>query len=241
MIKTLIADDEKPAIVRLKDLLADYDQFQIIAEASSGTEALEKIVSLKPDVAFLDINMPGISIFQTISSLSDPPLIIFQTAHSKYATDAFDVNALDYLMKPISRQRFSKAIAKIMEKHVVSAPPLSLESSSKETIEKLSVKLQGAIKIIPVQEIQKICFEEGLTFIYAKEGRFLADHSLNHYEEKLNETGFFRSNRANLINLDCVTTLHKAFKGDFYVELTDGSQVELSRRKAQILKKQLDF
>ncbi len=247
MIKTLIADDEKPAIERLKDLLADYGQFQIIAEARDGTEALEKIVSLKPDVAFLDINMPGVSIFKTISSLSSPPLIIFQTAHSKYAADAFDINALDYLLKPVSRERFSKAVSKIMEKLASpSTTSLTSEPLVKEPIEKISLKVQGTIKIIPVCEIQKICFEEGLTFIYTKEGRFLSDHSLNYYEEKLTEgrskeTGLFRSNRASLINLDFVSTIHKAFKGNYYVELKDGTTVELSRRKAQLLKKQLDF
>ena len=242
MIKTLIADDEQPAIDRLKDLLADYDQFQIIAEAQNGTEALEKIVLLKPDVAFLDINMPGVSIFKTLSSLQAPPLIIFQTAHSKYAADAFDLDALDYLLKPVSRERFSKAVSKILEK--LSLPPSPAQATDlvvKQPLDKISLKTQGAIKIIPVGDIQKICFEEGLTFLYTKEGRVLADRSLNYYEAKLAETGFFRSNRANLINLDFITTIHKGFKGNFYLELKDGSRIELSRRKAHVLKKQLDF
>ncbi len=242
MIKTLIADDEIHAIERLKELLADYDQFQIIAEAKDGTGALEQIVSMKPDVAFLDINMPGISVFQTISSLNNPPLIIFQTAHSKYATDAFDVDALDYLLKPVSRKRFGQAVTKILEKlsqpHPNQPTP---EPVAQDPIEKISLKVQDSIKIISFREIQKICFEEGLTFIYTKEGRFLTDRSLNHYEEKLKESEFFRTSRASLINLNFVSTIHKAFKGSFTVELRDGSTVELSRRKAQLLKKQLDF
>jgi len=242
MIKTLIADDEQHARDRLKDLLSDYKQFQIVAEAKDGTSALEKIVALSPDVAFLDINMPGVSVFKTLSSLSQPPLIIFQTAHSKYATDAFDVDALDYLLKPISKDRFKRAVSKITGKLIQDQTKSSApESEHQEQIEKISVKVQGSIKILPVNEIQKICFEEGLSFIYTGEGRFLSDHSLNYYETKFQEAGFFRSNRSNLINLDFVTTIHKAFKGNYLIELKDGSKVELSRRKAQALKKKLDF
>ena len=242
MINTLIADDEKHALDRLKDLLSAYDQFQIIGEASSGTAALEKIVSLKPDVVFLDINMPGVSVFKTISSLQDPPLVIFQTAHSKYAADAFDINALDYLMKPVSRERFSRSVAKIMEKiSAIKDGPEGKEPEEKEQTEKISIKVGEAIKIIQVCDIQKICFEEGFSFIYTADGRFLSDRSLNYYEEKFEGSGFFRSNRANLVNLEFVTTLHKGFKGSYLVELKDGSRVELSRRKGLILKKTIDF
>lgn len=242
MIKTIIADDEHHALERLKDLLKDYEQFQIVAEAKDGTGALEQIVNLKPDVAFLDINMPGISVFKTITSLQAPPLIIFQTAHSKYAADAFDINAVDYLMKPVSRERFGQAVVKIVDRLAatksVKSQPLEEE---KENTDRISVKAQGTIKIIPTAEIRYFCFEEGLSFVYTKEGRYVADRSLNYYEDKLKHAGFFRSNRANLVNLEYVSTIHKAFKGDFIIELKDGSRIELSRRKAPILKKTLDF
>ncbi|MBU2514964.1 LytTR family DNA-binding domain-containing protein [bacterium] len=242
MIKTLIADDEQHAIDRLKDLLSDYEQFQIVAIARDGSEALEKTVSLNPEVAFLDINMPGVSVFKTISSLNDPPLIIFQTAHSKYATNAFDINALDYLLKPISRERFQQAVLKILDKMSQgSQKSATSESPEKDQIEKISVKTEGVIKVIPVDDIQKICFEEGLSFLYTREGRFLSDHSLNYFEQKLESAGFFRSSRAALINLNFITTISKGFKGGFFIELKDGSKAELSRRKAQVLKKLLDF
>ncbi len=242
MIKTLIADDEQHALDRLKDLLSDYEQFEIVAEAHNGTEALETIVSLKPDVAFLDINMPGVSVFKSISSLQSPPMVVFQTAHSKYAADAFDINALDYLLKPVSRERFGQAVSKIMEKRSgFEVDSATKEPEERETVEKISVKAHGAIKIIPVGDIRKICFEEGLSFVFTEEGRFMSDRTLNYYEEKFKELGFFRSNRANLVNLDYVTTIHKAFKGSYFIELKDGSKVELSRRKALVLKKTLDF
>ncbi|MCK5451690.1 MAG: response regulator, partial [Candidatus Omnitrophica bacterium] len=116
MIKTLIADDEKHARERLKELLVTFEIFDITAEAATGNEALEKIIMHKPDVAFLDINMPGISVFSTLPSLSHPPIIIFQTAYSEYAVEAYNINALDYIMKPFSRERLEKTVCKIQEK-----------------------------------------------------------------------------------------------------------------------------
>lgn len=242
MIRTLIADDEPLALERLKDLLADHSQFEIIATASSGTEALEKMVSLSPEVAFLDINMPGVSVFKSLASLQIPPIIVFQTAHSKYAADAFDIDALDYLMKPVSRERFSRAVDKITRQlsktaqHLEKAPQVEAEQ-----VEKISIKYQDSIKIIQIRDIRKVCFEEGLSFIYTEEGRFYSDRSLNYYEAKFGEAGFFRSNRATLVNLAFVTTIHRGFKGTYIIELQDGSRVDLSRRKALILKKTLDF
>ena len=242
MIRFVIADDEQHAIDRLKDLLLDYKQFKIVAEVNDGNKVLEKIVSLKPDVAILDINMPGISVFNTISSLQDPPLIIFQTAHSKYATDAFNINALDYLLKPVSRERFKQAVLKIMGK-LETFPPgnKNIGPPEKDPTEKISVKVNGMIKIIPVGDISKVCFEEGLSFIYTQKDHFISDKTLNYYEDKFKDMNFFRTNRANLVNLDYVTTIHKAFKGAYFIELQDGTRVELSRRKSQMLKKTLDF
>ncbi|MBT4290917.1 MAG: response regulator transcription factor [Deltaproteobacteria bacterium] len=242
MIKLIIADDEQHARERLKDLISDYEQFKIISEVDDGNKALEKMVSLKPDVAILDINMPGISVFNTISSLQAPPIIVFQTAHSKYAADAFDVEALDYLLKPVSRERFKQAVNKIMKKLSSATEDMKEHDiTDKDSTTKITVRVNGTIKIIRVNDISKICFEEGLSFIYTNKDKFISDRTLNYYEEKLQEMKFFRSNRANLVNLEYVTTIHKAFKGAYYIELQDGTRIELSRRKAQILKKNLDF
>lgn len=242
MITTLIADDENHALIRLRDLLSQYDQFEIVAEAKDGTGALEKIVTLKPQLVFLDIHMPGVNVFKTISALQHPPLVVFQTAYANYASDAFDINAVDYLMKPISKERFKLAVSKILEKLTLTQQRVSEKKSQDvEKKRKISIKAGEAIKIFNAKEIQKICFEDGLSFVYTRKGRFLADKSLNHYEEKLGRDGFFRTNRASLVNLNHIVGLHKTFKGGFYVELADGSTVQLSRRKATALKKIIDF
>ena len=246
MIKTLIADDERHARERLKELLVAFEIFDITAEAASGNEALEKIIMHKPDVAFLDINMPGISVFNTLSSLSRPPIIIFQTAYSEYAAEAYDIDALDYIMKPFSRERLEKTVGKIQEKMYAqnqSSDFLTgkVGESAGEKKEIIPIKVRDTIKIILVKDIQKICFEDGLSFIYTNEGRYMTDKYLNYYEKKLVNSGFFRTNRANLVNLDYIESIHHMFKGRYLVELKDKSRVDLSRRKAVALKKQIDF
>jgi DNA-binding LytR/AlgR family response regulator len=246
MIKTLIADDEKHARERLKELLAAFGIFDITAEAVNGNEALEMIITHKPDVAFLDISMPGISVFSAIPSLGDPPTIIFQTAHSEFAVEAFNINALDYLMKPVSRERLAKTVDKIQEKlsGQIQLPDLSIGKSGETDsgkMEIISVKVKGAIKLIQVADIHKICFEDELSFIYTDEGRYMTDKYLNYYEKKLADSGFFRTSRANLVNLDYVESIHHMFKGNYVVELKDKSHVDLSRRKAAELKKIIEF
>lgn len=246
MIKTLIADDEKHARERLKDLLAPYNEFKIAAEAKNGNQALEMIIVHQPQVAFLDINMPGISVFNSIPSLNQPPIIIFQTAYSEYAVEAFNINALDYLMKPVSRERLEKTIHKIREKlstHARSSerPDPGSHHSTADKTDRISIHTRGKIKIIPIQDIRKICFEDGLSFIYTPEGRFMTDRFLNYYEAKLADSGFFRTNRANLVNLSYIESIHKMFKSRYLVELKDKSRVDLSRRKAVELKKLINF
>ncbi|MCP4367489.1 MAG: response regulator transcription factor [Deltaproteobacteria bacterium] len=246
MIKTLIADDERHARERLKELLVAFEIFDITAEAATGNEALEKIITHKPDVAFLDINMPGISVFNTLPSLSRPPIIIFQTAYSEYAAEAYDINALDYIMKPFSRERLEKTVGKIQEKMYAQSQSSDASAgkvgeSASEKMEIISIKVRDTIKIILVKDIQKICFEDGLSFIYTHEGRYMTDKYLNYYEKKLINSGFFRTNRANLVNLDYIESIHRMFKGRYLVELKDKSRVDLSRRKAVALKKKIDF
>lgn len=246
MIKTLIADDERHARERLKELLEAFEIFDITAEAASGNEALEKIIMHKPDVAFLDINMPGISVFYTLPSLSHPPIIIFQTAYSEYAAEAYNINALDYIMKPFSRERLEKTVGKIQEKMYAQnqLPKVSAwkkAESAPEKMEIVSIKVKDTIKIIKAKDIQKICFEDGLSFIYTHEGRYMTDKYLNYYEKKLANSGFFRTNRANLVNLDYIESIYHMFKGRYLVELKDKSRVDLSRRKAVALKKRIDF
>lgn len=242
MIKAIIADDERHARERLKDLLNELALFDIIGEASSGNEALEMIVAKRPDVAFLDINMPGISVFDTVSSLNNPPLIVFQTAYSEYASDAFNVNAIDYLMKPLSRERLNRAVKKIQERLLTDGHPRADNTRpQQQKTDSISIRDKGAIKIISILDIQKICFEDGLSFIYSSDKKYISDKTLKHYEDILKARGFFRSSKTDLVNLDFIEVIHPMFNGSYIIEMKDKSRVDLSRRKSRLLRKIIDF
>jgi two-component system, LytTR family, response regulator len=150
----------------LKSLLSENPGFKIISEAVNGDQVLTEIIGKSPQVAFLDINMPGASVFTTIPSLKNPPLVVFQTAYSEYGVKAFDINAVDYLMKPVSLERFNLALKKIL---ISLKKESSDELSPQKHIPKdvLSVKSGESIKIIKIQTISKISFEDGFSFIHA--------------------------------------------------------------------------
>ena len=244
MISAIIADDESHARQRLRELLSEYDMLNVVGEATNGNEAFEMIIKQKPDVVFLDIHMPGVSVFDTLSALKNPPEVIFQTAYSEYAAEAFNINALDYILKPISRKRLEQTLQKIKDRFSDDkSQPLEEEfrKSDESRVEHVTAKVKDAVKILPVSTIHKICFEEGLSFIYTEEGRFMSDKYLNYYEKKLSLSGFFRTNRSTLINLSYISSIHPMFHGKYLIELKDNTTVDLSRRKAKELKKIIDF
>lgn len=238
-INTVIADDESHARLRLKQLLDDFDEIKIIGEAENGDELLKLIMNRNPDIVFIDINMPGISVFKTIESLKNPPLIVFQTAYSEFAVKAFEVNAVDYLLKPIVKENLIKTINKI--KNALNKS--FIKNNKNETDKKnfLSVKTNDGIKILNYEDIIKICFTEGFAFIYIKESRFLSNKPLKYYEELLNESGFIKVNRNSIINIKKIVKIHKTFNSNYELELINNDYIKISRRKISILKEHLSF
>ncbi len=241
-IRTILVDDESHARERLKDLLERFDIFEIIGEASDGNEALGMLITHTPDVAFLDINMPGLSVFQSIPSLKNPPLIIFQTAYSEHAAEAFDIDALDYLLKPVRFERLEKTVDKIKEKlSTDSSKGSDIEEVHKDSTHKISVKINGRITLIEVADIERISFERGVSTIYTEAQKFISDKYLNYYEEKLESCGFFRTSRTDIVNLEAIVVIENPCQGVYALELKSGKRVDLSRRKAQLLRKIVDF
>lgn len=232
-INVLIADDELPARNRLKSLFKGYEDFKIISEAENGDEVVSKILIDKPDVAFLDINMPGASVFKTIPSFEKPPLIVFQTAYSEYGVKAFDVNALDYLVKPISRDRFKIAISKVK---VALGAKHKAEDINGLPLDVISIKSGESISVVKIYEVERIGFEDGFSFIYTGKDRFFSDKPLNYYESILSGNGFYRVSRNDIINISCVNKLHPMFKGQYLVELENGEKIVVSRRRLPGLK-----
>jgi DNA-binding LytR/AlgR family response regulator len=241
MITSIIADDESHARERLHDMLDDIGSFDIVAEALDGNDAVSKIITHKPQVAFLDINMPGVSVFQSIPSLQVPPLIVFQTAYSQHAADAFEIDALDYLLKPVRLERLEKTVEKIKERLAIrEADPAKHTNIPTRMTDHISVKISGKTRIIEVCDIVRISFENGYCFIYTPTEKIISDKYLNYYEEKLQGQKFYRTSRSDIINLNQISLIHKLSQSIYSIELKNGTRIDLSRRKAQQLKKIVD-
>jgi|WetSurMetagenome_2_1015567.scaffolds.fasta_scaffold41635_3 two-component system, LytTR family, response regulator len=244
MITALIADDEPHARQRLRELLDRFALFDIIAEAKDGNEALHAIITRQPEVAFLDITMPGVSVFQSIPSLKKPPLVVFQTAYSEHAADAFAINALDYLLKPIRFERLEEAVSKIIEKRA----SVSIRKPHEEPVEAcggytdhVAITINGKTRIIVSKEIIRISIEEGFCYLYMANEKLISDKYLSYYEEKLKGGNFFRTSRTDIINLNHISMIHKECQGEYTIQMRNGMKIDLSRRKAQQLKKVIDF
>lgn len=238
-IAVLIADDEKPARMRLRSLLKEYSEYSIVAEAQNGDEVLRLIIEKSPHVAFLDINMPGASVFSSIPSLKKPPLVVFQTAYSEYGAKAFDINAVDYLLKPFSRERFKQALEKLsltLNLHSREWSDHQEKISTEPELNVISIKSGEALRIVKVEKIRRISFDDGFSFIHLGKEKLYSDKSLNYYEELLNNCRFYRVSRTDIINLNYMEKLHPFFQGQYVVELTGSEKVRVSRRRVQGLK-----
>jgi len=236
-VKVIIADDEAPARKRIKSLLIDNQEFTIIGEAENGDQVLTEIITKSPQVAFLDINMPGASVFATIPSLKNPPLIVFQTAYSEYGAQAFDINAVDYLLKPVSRERFNQALEKITLKLNMSSTSGTESNTGREPVKDvISIKTGESLRVLKIEKITRLSFEEGFSFIHYGKEKLYTDKSLNAYEEILGDRGFYRISRNDMVNLLYISKLHPMFNGQYIVEMSSGDKINISRRRIQGLK-----
>ncbi|MBN2735551.1 MAG: response regulator transcription factor [Spirochaetales bacterium] len=246
MIRVLIADDEEHGRQRLLTLLKEYSDFEVVRTVDNGNELVPALITYELDAAFLDINMPGLGVFKSLSSLKKLPLIVFQTAYSEYAVKAFEVEALDYIMKPVSRERFSACVLKIRKALDQSTAINNIsgeiqEQHDESKVRQISIKTGNKAKVIKVDHIIKIEVEEGLSFVYTNEGRFLTDKSLNYFMDLLPDDVFFRVSRTAIINMGCIKHLHPMFKGSYVVELHNQMKLPLSRRRMKAFKERITF
>jgi DNA-binding LytR/AlgR family response regulator len=240
-ITALIADDEAHARERLRELLEQLDCFSIIGEASDGTQALQSIITHAPQVAFLDISMPGLSVFSALASLQHPPLIVFQTAYSQHAATAFEIDAVDYLLKPVRIERLHKTVAKLKERLGATVPSPPGSSAQPVAPELLAIKFGTQTRLLAPTEIIRICFEDGFCYVYTATETIISDKYLAYFEHKLASARFFRTSRTDLINLDHIGLIARSFAGTTRIELRDSTIIELSRRRAVELKAIFDF
>ena len=247
-MRTLIVDDESPARERLKRLLTDIKDVELVGEAEDGAQAVELIEREKPDLVLLDIQMPGLDGFGVIEALEDPPSIIFVTAYDQYAIHAFEVNALDYLLKPFSRERLGTAIHRAKGAQAEGrdfseqlAPLLENLSTQGRYLTRLAVRDRDRIRVLDVEEIDWIGVDQEQVLVHVGEKAYPIRRTLVKLEARLDPALFFRAHRSAIVNLDRVKEIIPWFRGSHKLRLTTGAEVELSRAQARALRKILPW
>jgi two-component system LytT family response regulator len=242
MIKAVIIDDERLARMELKKLLADFPEIEIIAEAANATEGLEKISSLDPELIFLDIQMPGKTGFDMLAELDHAPNVIFTTAYDEYALKAFEVNALDYLLKPVEPRRLADAIQKLhlLEEKEIPGPVNFNRSVLNET-DQVFVKDGERCWFVKLMEIRLFESVGNYAKIYFGQNKPLILKSLNALEERLDEKIFFRANRKHIVNLRLIEKVEPYFNGGLLLELKGGEKIEVSRRQTVKFKEMMSL
>lgn len=232
-MKAIIIDDERLARQELKNLLAAYKEIEIIAECSDAAQAKEKINELKPDVIFCDIQMPGKSGLELAEEISGAVDVVFITAHDEHAIKAFELNAFDYLLKPVQPQRLAETIKKLSIKDTSAKGDNNTPLTKNEMV---FIKDGEKCWFVRLNEIRLFESEGNYVRVYFETFRPLILRSLNSLESRLNEKEFFRASRRHIINLNYIASVESWFNGGLNVKLKDGKEIEISRRQAVKLK-----
>jgi two-component system LytT family response regulator len=247
-LRILLVDDETPARERLRRLLAGMDGMQVVGEARDGLEAMERIEQTRPDLVLLDVQMPGLDGFGLIQALEDPPAIIFVTAYDEYAIRAFEVHALDYLLKPFSRERLETAIGRAQDALAAELDPGThlaplIESLAAEGryLTRLAVHEADHIRVLSTDEVDWIGIEADTVQVHVGDQAYPIRRTLAELEARLDPARFFRAHRSTLVNLDRVQEIVPWFKGSHILRLTTGAEVDLSRTQARALRRILDW
>ena len=241
-LKAVIVEDSRLARNELKELIKAHKEIEIIGEAENVDDAFKLINDTKPDLLFLDINMPEKDGFELLEMLSEVPITIFTTAFDEYAIKSFEYNAFDYLLKPINQKRFSTSVEKVIE---------SISKNETATINKnenaLSLEKQIFIKdgencwLVKLKDISLFEIVGNYTRVYFDLKKPLIYKSLAQVEEKLPTEVFFRANRQQIININHVKKVVSWFNGKLKIEMNSGEEIEISRRQSYLFKEQLSF
>lgn len=237
-MKALLIDDERLARNELRRLLAAYPEIEIAGEAANAKQAREQLAALRPDLLFLDVQMPGETGMELLATLEPPvPHVIFTTAFDEFAVRAFELNALDYLLKPVDPIRLTVAIGKLRERSTDSASPLAPPkpppTDRLDAKDKVFVREGDRCWFVEVNSIRLLESEGNYTRVHFENAQPQLFRSLNAMEERLDPKFFFRANRRQIINLAWIDKIEPWFSGGLLVYLKGGSKVELSRRQAQ--------
>ncbi|MEI6086724.1 MAG: LytTR family transcriptional regulator DNA-binding domain-containing protein [Bacteroidota bacterium] len=231
MMKVIIIDDEPLARSLVKEYLSDFPELELIQECGDGFEGLKAINQHQPDLIFLDIQMPKINGFELLELLENPPAIIFATAFENFAIKAFEAHAIDYLLKPFSRDRFKKAIQKWMQQKNTSVQHTEqlLETVNSGIQNRIVLKENGKIKIIPVQQVQFLESADDYVKIHTAEGVYLKNKTMQYFETHLNEADFVRIHRSYLVKIQLIHKLEPYEKEGHLAILSTGQKLPVSK------------
>jgi two-component system LytT family response regulator len=242
VIRALIADDEGPARLKLRRLLEEAGDFEVLGEAADGAEAVEQLRRAPPDVVFLDIQMPRLDGFQVVAEvgIENLPAVVFVTAYDEHALRAFEVQALDYLLKPFSLQRFQQVLRRVRERLAEPAPRdlarrigrllETATASGRHLGYLLAERAPGRELLVPVAAVDMVRAERNTVRLVTREGEYLRRDTLTALAERLDPEKFLRINRSEIVRLAAVRELQPWFHGDYRVILHDGSVLTWSRR-----------
>lgn len=240
-LKAIIVEDEKLARDLVKSYLSTQESIELIGEFTDGFSGLKAINDLKPDIVFLDVQMPKLTGLELLELLEDVPQIIFTTAYDEYAVSAFDLNAVDYLLKPFSKVRFDKAIDKAIgniQNNKVTKGIASLKEHVEGTsvLDKIVVKSNSNIHVIPVNEVVYIESEDDYVMIHTKDRKHLKHQTMKFYEQQLDAKMFARIHRSYIVNVSEINKIEKFGKDTYQVVLKNQTTLKISRSRYQELK-----
>ena len=232
-MNALIVDDERLARKELVSLLSEHPYIEVVGEAINADDAFEKIRELKPDLLFLDIQMPGKSGFDLLEMLDSVPKVIFTTAYDEYALKAFEVNALDYVLKPIQPERLNDALKKLSKNDEQEAkPPAAAQKDKLGLHDQVFVKDGDKCWFVRLSDVRLFESDGNYIKVYFEQFKPMIHKSLNALDERLDDRTFFRASRKHIINLNWVENIETWFNGGLMVQLKGGEKVEVSRRQA---------
>ena len=242
IIRAIIADDEPLAREGIRIRLENEPDFTVVDECETGTQTVEKIKKLKPDLVFLDIKMPGMNGFKVLQQIDrrEVPVIVFITAFDSYAVQAFRVNALDYLLKPIDDMKFQNMLLRIRQQlkqkslseyaeHIQSLIKSSPNPDTSRTIQRIAIKERGKTIFIDVSDMDWIEAAGDYLYIHVNRHKYLIRQTLSEIQERLDPTRFQRIHRSTIVNLNRIQELQSQDHGDYHVILKDGTALKLSR------------
>lgn len=245
MIKAIIIDDEEFAREVLKEYLEDFHEIELIGEFHDGFSGLKAINELKPDLVFLDIQMPKLTGFEILEVLDENPMIIFTTAYDQFALQAFEQNAIDYLLKPFSKERFRSAVEKALSKEKDNISGSSLDKLSEsidrgeDMLNRVVIKIRGEIRIVGVNQIIYIEAQDDYVMIYLEKEKFLKQKTMSFFEKHLDPGAFIRVHRSYIVKIDHILKIEAYEKHSSIIILKDGRTVPVSRNGLMKLKRVL--